>query len=302
MNEGVLLHGLDGSNPLAFLAAIGSLRTLSLAMPNEKVTMSWEQSDGAWRPRVWCPRAWRADDLIEVLDGNLIKDRANHPTRFIDYQTANEQATQFYRAVRAGESVDKDQGYWIASLTSDIHPDATSPLQLTRSDYFVGNLLQIIASTTPEHLRKALLHPWRYDDALSGQSLHLEPTEDRRHAYQWHQPSGDPTRKKLGNMLGANRLAIEALPLFLGTPSRISTRLLLTGWTGVRADDATWTWPIWRDPLPLSIVPSVLSIVELQQINPPVDVLRSRGICCAYRTRRILVEKTPNLTPSCSVL
>ena len=302
MSKGLLLRGLDGSNPLAFLAALGTLRTLALVSPNEKVSMSWEQAEGGWRPRVWCSLASNADQMIEKIDASLIHDRSIHPIRFIDYKAANEQAAQFYRAVREQNPVDVAQGGWITSLTSDIHRDATSPLQLTRSDYFVGNLVQIIANTKGEHIRKALLQPWRYDDALSGQSLHLEPNEDRRHAYQWHQPSGDPVRSKSGNMLGANRLAIEAMPLFLGIPSNIPTRLLLTGWTGVRADDATWTWPIWKHPLPLSVVPSVLALLELQQNNLPAESLNARGVCCAYRTRRILVEKTPNLTPSYSLL
>ena len=302
MSEGLLLRGLDGANPLAFLAALGTLRTLAIALPAEKVTMSWEQAEGAWRPRVWCSLKTDGDLLIEKLDSTLIHDRSIHPIRFIEYKTSNEQAAQFYKAVREHKPVDEAQGGWITSLTSDIHPDATSPLQLTRSDYYVGNLVQIIANTRQEHIRKGLLQHWRYDDALSGQSLHLEPSEDRRHAYQWHQPSGDPGRSRAGNMLGANRLAIEAMPLFLGLPSNIPTRLLLTGWTGVRADDATWTWPIWQDRLPLAVVPSVLGLVELQQNNLPAESLIARGVCCVYRTRRILVEKTPNLTPAYSLL
>ena len=50
--EGLTLTGLDGSNPLAFLAALGVLRTLSLAWPGQEVNMYWAQCSGAWRPVV----------------------------------------------------------------------------------------------------------------------------------------------------------------------------------------------------------------------------------------------------------
>lgn len=302
MNRGLLLFGLDGSNPLAFLAALGTLRTLTLALPAEKVRLSWEQSDGAWRPRVFCSIDTNGDAVVAALAASLVNDRQKHPTRFIDYKSTNAQAIAFYQSVREGGEFEPEYDRWITSLTNDVHPEATSPLQLTRSDYFGGNLDQVLAKTTADHLRKALLLRWAYDDALSGQSLHLEPTEDRRHAYQWNQPSGDPNRNKSGNMLGANRLAIEALPLFTGLPSSTPARLLMTGWTGVRSDDATWSWPIWCQSIGLSVVPSLLSLAELQQAEVPAAELIDRGISAAFRTRRILVEKTPNLTPTVALL
>jgi CRISPR-associated endonuclease/helicase Cas3 len=283
----ILLKGLDGSNPLAFLAALGTLRTLTLALRDETVKMSWEQYEGAWRPRAWCSLANDGDAVIAALEQKLIRDRALHPTRFIDYKSSNKEAVEFYVSVRLGGPIGVEQDSWIASLTNDVHPEATSPLQLTRSDYFVGNLDQIIAKTTDDHLRK---------------SLHLEPTEDRRHAYQWNQPSGDPNRNKTGNMLGANRLAIEALPLFLALPSNNPARLFLTGWTGVRSDDATWTWPIWNAKIGLDVVKSILALAELQAARPNPERLIPSGVPASYRSRRILVEKTPNFTPSVCVI
>jgi CRISPR-associated endonuclease/helicase Cas3 len=169
---------------------------------------------------------------------------------------------------------------------------------LTRRDYFVGNLDQIMHNTTPELLQKSLFRRWCNDDAMEGQSLHIEPTEDRRHAYQWNKPSGDPNRRSSGTMLGANRLAIEALPLFPGLPSANPERLRTAGWTGVRSTDSRWTWPVWSVPLSLPVVASLITLPELQDDSVDIANLRSKGIAAAYRSRRILVEKTPNLTPS----
>lgn len=48
--KGLLLRGLDGSNPLAFLAAVGTLITVSNAQRENHVEMHWQQNSGGWRP------------------------------------------------------------------------------------------------------------------------------------------------------------------------------------------------------------------------------------------------------------
>lgn len=292
-SNGIVMSGLDGSNALAFLAAMGILRTLTMARPDQEVRLSWERDDGAWRP--WLSVPYTASELISVLDKALVRKRSDHPTRFAGDDA---QIASFYNNTKRGDPIEGDLDRWFAALTNDMHRNATSQMQLTRRDYFVGNLSQIMANTTPALLEKSLFQIWMYDDGLSGQSLHIEPGEDRRHAYQWDQPSGDPNRSKSGNMLGANRLAIESIPLFLGLPSKNPDRLRVTGWTGVRSDDSRWTWPIWQHPTSLEVVRSILSLPELQADKPNMAELREAGIAAAFRCRRILVEKTPNLTPS----
>ena len=43
-----LLSGLDGSNPLGFLAAIGTAVVLQDVFP--EMRLGWEQTEGGWRP------------------------------------------------------------------------------------------------------------------------------------------------------------------------------------------------------------------------------------------------------------
>lgn len=45
----IVLTGLNGGNPLGFLAALGTFRTLSDALPG-RVRMNWQQELGGWRP------------------------------------------------------------------------------------------------------------------------------------------------------------------------------------------------------------------------------------------------------------
>ena len=46
--SGLLLNGLDGSNPLGFLAAIGTAVVLQNVFP--EIRLGWEQTEGGWRP------------------------------------------------------------------------------------------------------------------------------------------------------------------------------------------------------------------------------------------------------------
>ena len=94
-------------------------------------------------------------------------------------------------------------------------------------------------------------------------------------------------------MMGANRLALEAWPLFQSLPK--GEKLITTGFSGTRANDTQFSWPIWSTPVTLATLQSVLSLGELQRSDSG-DRLDAVGIEAVFRCSRILVGKTPNLT------
>lgn len=49
-HDGLLLPGLDGTNPLGFLAALGILKLLTTEYESHEVTMSWSSKEGVWNP------------------------------------------------------------------------------------------------------------------------------------------------------------------------------------------------------------------------------------------------------------
>jgi len=153
--------------------------------------------------------------------------------------------------------------------------------------------------TKSEHVYRSLFEDWDYADGLANQSLHWEPAEDRRHAYQWHMPSADPTRKRRGGMLGANRLALEAWPLFPSFPE--GDRLTTRGFLGNRANDTAWIWPLWSSRLTPDAIASILSLTEIQSKKVHRVDMPSYGVSNVYCSQRILVGKTPNLTPSVAI-
>ena len=108
-------------------------------------------------------------------------------------------------------------------------------------------------------------------------------------------PSGDPTRGNNGGMIGANRLALEAWPLFQSLPA--GDKITTVGFRGSRANNTVFTWPIWTKPLDIETLRTVLSLSGLQTNDFARSEFDLLGISMVYRCRRILVCKTPNLTP-----
>ena len=51
MSDKIVLRALDGSNPLAFLAALGTFRLLALGS-QAGIQMGWERLNGFWRPKL----------------------------------------------------------------------------------------------------------------------------------------------------------------------------------------------------------------------------------------------------------
>jgi CRISPR-associated endonuclease/helicase Cas3 len=263
--------------------------------------LSWGISDGLYLPMLHFSSLPSQDEFVETLVNFLPRTIDEHPSAWVvqmleagnkkdadrDYQIIKRLASQPRQTDRANLD-------WITALSCESAIDADSQLQTVRCDYLIGNLKTVLQRTLADHLARSLFQPWDYADALDNQSLHWEPTEDRRHAYQWHMPSGDPTRKLRGGMLGANRLALEAWPLFPSFPDgdRVNTR----GFRGNRANNTFWTWPLWQFPATVPVIESLLSLPELQkateQFNPPT----AQGIHSVFRLQRILVGKTPNFT------
>jgi hypothetical protein len=303
--DGVLLRGLDGTNPLAFLAALGTLRVVDTTVAGHRTKMRWVPGNGTWLPELL------GTDLDEQsfpdhLNTHLVDQIDDHAVSILpklDENNPSRRHDLFVKLTRDASFADRSSAEWLAALASDITPPSgVSQLQTARRDYYFGNLASVIRNAKAEHLRRAVFHSWDYADPLDNQSLHLDPSEDRRHAHQWNKPAGDPDRKKWGGMLGANRLAIEAFSLFTSLPHGDALRTL--GFTGQRSYNTRWTWPIWNVPISLQSVRSVLTLAELQAERISAEErsrLRSRGVVAAFRTARILVGKTPNFTPAESV-
>lgn len=308
MNE-FLLNGLDGGNPLGFLASVGALRTATMASTSGEPTLHWLRSDGAWRPLIRTPAAITEDEWLESLSKSL-RSMDGHPA-FALSDNLNVPVPEFRRAAKtaqdsvfAGDRRFADfiaafgseviETTYIGKRTGTISDTAFRTMSGSGHQHFLGTMRTFAADTQTEHLRRALFHPWNYDDPLERHSMRWDPTDDVRYALRWRNPSGDPSRRNEGSMWGANRLAIEALPLFPTAPT--GSQLETTGFRHKRREGFFLTWPIWSAPLSIDPTRSLMALSEIQEDVPDRRMLSAMGIEEVMRCQRLTQGKFRNFS------
>ena len=302
----LVLSGLDGGNPLAFLAAVGTLRTATRAEPSAEWRLAWTIHDGHWSPRLvgggmganhGVPLT--EEGLVELLMPTLAAMDGDPALSFADDLTVGRE--QFRRvaheACRTATPSDRHFADFITAFGCDgltvarkdrIQDTALRTMSGAGHQHFLKAMRELVTETDSESLKRSLFSPWRYTDPRP--SLRWDPVDDRRHALRWKNPSGDAVQ----TMRGANRLAIEALPLLPTSPGE--RRLHTTGFSERRGEGVHFTWPIWEPPLAVELVRSLLSLEDLQQSRPNRDRLLARGVVEVYRSERITVDKYRNFT------
>ena len=292
MSHSIELSGLDGSNPLAFLAALGTLDAFSVEMESR---MSWSVGNGAWRPTIHINVPLNQDDFIQRLHSYLFSlSPRPELSRFDDLKlTASEYRGFVCDAVASTSQADRRWADYAAAFGSEIVFDdntiqdtALRTMSGAGHQHFVKFMRILVLETKPEHLQTALFQPWQYED--EGPSLRWDPADDRRYALRWNEPSGDPIR----TVRGANRLALEALPLL--PTMLIGRQLHTTGFRGTGAKSTYWTWPIWSRPVGIDIVRSLVALQELQMQDPDRPRLEALGISEIYRCQRLTIGKYRN--------
>lgn len=293
-SEGLLLPGLDGTNPLGFLAALGVLVALDQSNDLRPATLQWRSERGTWVPIVYPSAPAEQDELVAALRQALCANTESH--RALQWEEFSQDQPDVIR-----QTILNNPDSWSACFGVEPlpHTDVSkrmSQLQTARKDYHIKAIKNLLNGVDENQLRKTLFVPWDYSEPLEGLTLHIDPSEDRRHAHQWNQPAGDPNRKTQGNMIAANRLALEAFPLF--PTIHVGSMGQTVGFKGRYMYDTFWTWPLWSEMADVHVIRSLLTLAELQKDCPLRLKLRAMGVCAVMRSQRILVGKTPNLTPA----
>lgn len=299
-----ILKGLDGGNLLGFLAAVGALQSVTAMEPAGDWRMRWQQDDGPWHP---------------TLTGNTALAPAGLTQRLADYlRDADESALKigknltispehFRKCAKTAQDnanySDHRQAAFIAAFGCEnaadnkrqvIRDTALRTMAGAGHQHFLDTMLQTVNQTGSEHLYRSLFAPWERKDRRLG--LRWDPAEARRYALRWRQPSSEPATTERG----ANRLAIEALPLL---PTAISSgdRLLTTGFRQERRRGIYFSWPIWTCPAGIAAVTSAMRLAELGKDPPDQAILAPLGIAAVYRSWRVTEGKQRNFTPAIPV-
>jgi hypothetical protein len=291
------LDALDGANPLAFLAALGTLRVLSGAFPEHNLRLSWSQRLGAWRPLLWAARPLDEEAMLKALRerglrvetmfsrGLLAASEAASPKNkkgeprwkdkllfpinalrgFCDAATAGPSPLAEFAAAWAGETAPTgDEGEEVARRTRF---DFTAGQQA-----FIRMLRELSENCTLADLRRSVVTGWRY--SATAVSMRWDTQDEKR---QYALLAVDPTNGAENPPLadpGANFLAIEALPLFPLVPDRWASQ---PGF-GPEAEGRFWRWPIWTCPLGLDAIRSLLALPLADAEQWPPSGRRALGV------------------------
>lgn len=307
--ETIDLPGLDGSNPLAYLSALGTLRLLT--RPDRTPRLGWHRAHGGWTARL------RLDDLVSEPElAQTLAERLRRSAGLPAFELADDLAvapeefrTYAAAAAAAASPENREWADFVAAFGCESVVDPSGSRTTIRDtalrtmsgaghQHFLKTMRSVLGAVEAEHVRKALFAPWTYDDPVEGSTLRWDPNDDVRYALRWRNPSGDPARKKRGSMLGANALAVHGMPLLPTAPA--GRRLATTGFSRFRRDTA-WTWPIWEPLASLPVVRSLLAAAELQATDLGPEARRRllrRGVTEVYRSRRIRVGKFRNFSPA----
>ena len=303
MRREYALSGLDGGNLLGFLAAIGTLKAVSDMAPSADWRLRWTNETGPWRPVLAGTTASERDDLVAEL-ADYLGSTSNQALGIakdlnIPAATFRKKAMEAQEAATAG---DRRYSDYIAAFSCENAVARNKGQSIPRSflsatagrQQFLSTTLETVAVAGAEQLRRSLFEPWRRDDKKLG--LRWDPAEYRPYALRWRNPSDEVATTEHG----ANRMAIEALPL-LPTAIDRADRLQTTGFTQRRGYGTWISWPIWTVSINIDTVTSVLRLDETQRKTPRWDRLTPLGIVAVYRSRRFVDGKYPNFTAAVPV-
>lgn len=304
MNKYLTLTGLDGANPLAYLALLG---VASLAKRfNTNIRISWIKAEGAWRPQLFGFDGSKID-LAEALHRELALspiepfclDKKLPFSRLILRNAMQNSLISSNLNSRATLDI-------LAGLGTDAHEDENgafleTALRMVRSGDSAGQgLLAYAAKTrqtvTPENIYSTLFKTWQYND--EGFSFRWDPIEDQRYALRWHDPSAQSKKNLiLKTEKGANALAIEALSILPVQPTAQGSAT--TGFLKSKDRRDHFNLPIWNTAISTDIIRSIVSNLEIAKEHPNRALLNSIGIVEIYRCERIAPNKYyKNFTPA----
>ena len=252
------LTGLDGTNPLAFFAALGAQEVFS--QDSEQPRLWWSDDviphavvDGEFSVDRIADRAleilneWKISPALNPrrLDGTVMKKADELKLASEDIREYLAQANQLHSAGRLATSL-------VAEGSLD-NNDAAKPSDLyftAGQQKFLKMAREIMEGTSREDILAGLNGPWKYESKLP--SLMWDVSDDRVYALTARDPS---KHKKLTNP-GPETLAILGMsryPVFAG-----GERTLTQGCSG-SWKSGNYSWPIWKKPASSRVVKSLLA-------------------------------------------
>lgn len=282
----VKLTGIDGANPLGFLAALGLLRSLEDTSDGsmETLSLAW-RDEGYWRPELHGVTS--QDEVVDRVMRDLESWKNERVIEFAYSDDGREldvgegggkqdlkprpglQRRRFDQAARRASDGHLRTARFLAAFGTDVAVDNNGNIKPTALHFTAGQqqflrmVRQLRDGLRIEHVQEALRGPWTYSSSLP--SLSWTGTGARL----WALRASDPSKEKRGSCPGAEWLAFLGLSCFVCAPvTTFAGPKVVT--TGVRGGwkDSSFAWPLWSRPAELRTILSLLQLRALRELGP----------------------------------
>jgi len=291
----IVLRGVNGANPLGFLASLGVLRLLHAG--SDAVRMGF-LTDGSFVPFVdgserdiatlvaedaagaGGPQPWSLEYEKEEKNGKkVVADLKAPPAAFRAFLD---------RSLASWASGEDDGAAYAAAFGTSVAVDGKGNTKPTAFHFtaanqqFLGTLETIRASVNREWVQRSLFDGYA---AQPGPNLRWDPAAERNWALMANNPNDEGT----GVDAPLEWLAFRGLPLLPSFPQAPRggfagrTKIVTTAVSG-RGDDMKMTWPLWSVPIS---IPTARSLLQLDWTGTPRD-RAERGVfaVCTSAIRR----------------
>lgn len=273
MTEERILSGLNGSDPLGFLAAIGLLRVVSRFDAEAKLRFV---PSGRWIPTILTAHPSELEDL--VLE-DLARFRTSHPA--LDFARHSEDRKvqdlkpppDVFRNFMRNVASHEEGAAFFAAYATGVAVDSSGQTKPTSfhltagQQRFMDAVLDILEHVTRDDLVEALNGPWTGREGVK--NLRFRAASERLRALV----SFDPSKASIRTQVGAYWLAFQALPCFPCVP--VGLRVRTTGISGGGKNES-FTWPIWTVPLTHFGVRALVGLRDLKEPSRLTAHVRSR--------------------------
>lgn len=283
MTEPVVLSGLEGTNPLGYLAALGVMEALARAEVDAR--LGWV---GGLVPTAALTGVADVEELIGHLDADrqrwegsvVLSGPASHPLD--DPKPPPGIDTAWATEVVATLADGREHADLFAGLVAegavDIKGSSGKPTHLhftAGQQRFLTMARELCGQVDADRLSEAVVGPWRDDSALP--SLSWDVRGGRPYAMR----ATDPSSAKRTSVPGADwlgLLGLAALPV-RAVSSPFQERISLE----TTACDPGWKvsafrWPLWSVPLPHAVIRSVVADPSLVGTREQRERARGRRV------------------------
>jgi hypothetical protein len=288
----VELIGLNGSNPLAFFAALGAQRVIE-RMDCASVRISWAP---LLHPVLAVSQTHTAHSISDLLSQGVKQIEADGVAAFGniigvaagDFRHFLKSAVSL-RDVNVARICSSFAAAYGSDAAIDEKKQTAIPTALSFSNGQGGKLLlkdfrTLAGRVSPQKVHEALFQSWTYSDA-DQPTFRWDPSDMRTGAHMATDPGTTETR----SVLAANALAFVGLSFLPTVPVSGGLR---TSCVGFLEGEFHLRWPLWDAPLSVDAVSALL-----QQADWPDSI----GIIARFASRRLMYKKNLYLGPSFAI-